>query len=262
MIQKKSTRFLLLLLSCQNIFTLSQQETEKIGQQIWHNEASGKEELLVFWNQHEAFPSLGIGHTIWPPAGSDVPYTSDFPALCDYFKKNDVVLPAWLEQSKGIGAPWQSRQEFYDDHERTQELRQLLVKTVGLQTQFMIDRVSQQLPNIIEATPVEKREQITKQIDLLLSIPQGTYTLVDYLNFKGAGLSPKEENNGQRWGLLPVLLDMPDNLTQENVTKAFAVSAAKKLLMRIENSAPDYKYIIFLHGWMKRISTYFSKENV
>ena len=90
----------------------------------------------------------------------------------------------------------------------------------------------------------------------MLSCPQGTYALVDYLNFKGNGLSQSEELKGQRWGLLQVLMDMPYNLTAENVNKAFAVSAAKVLLRRIENSAPDYTFIAYLEGWIKRVSTY------
>ena len=84
----------------------------------------------------------------------------------------------------------------------------------------------------------------------------GIYVLIDYLNFKGAGLNPREVSNEHRWGLLQVMLDMPDTVTQENVTKAFTISAAKTLIILIQNSAPNYRQIRFLHGWMRRLSSY------
>ena len=118
---------------------LSALEIEKIGMQIWYNEAAGKEELLVFWNQNEEFPSLGIGHNIWLPVGQKAKFNQGFPILCDYLIQHGVRLPDWLYQAKKTGAPWQTRDHFYQDYARRHELRQLLVKTVALQTQFMID---------------------------------------------------------------------------------------------------------------------------
>ena len=242
------------LFSLQIIYSLSQDEFRQIGTKIWQNEASGKEELLVFWNKNESFPSLGIGHNIWFPAGQRAIYNQDFPQLCNYLQQNGVKLPNWLEQAKNVGAPWQSREEFYKDTKRTSELRDLLANTVILQTHFMVNRLIKKLPEIIEAAPLKQRKKVRYNIDLLLSTPLGTYAVIDYLNFKGDGL--KTHSGGQKWGLLAVLLDMPDNLNIKNVHKAFAASAAKKLLQRIANDGPNYKTIVFLNGWMKRISTY------
>ena len=61
--------------------------------------------------------------------------------------------------------------------------------------------------------------------------------LIDYLNFKGSGLDPKEQSNGQRWGLLQVLIDMPDSLTEDKVNQAFTISAIKILVALVQNSA-------------------------
>ncbi len=94
----------------------------------------------------------------------------------------------------------------------------------------------------------------------MLSSAVGTYILVDYLNFKGDGLNPLEKSNGKPWGLLSVLQDMPENLTQENVTKAFTIAATKKLLMLIEHSSPDYKRLHFFGGWITRLNTYTKKS--
>lgn len=229
---------------------------KKIGMQIWNNEASGRRDLLVFWNQYESFPSLGIGHCIWYPEGQTGKFTEQFPQLCFYLKENNIQLPDWLEQAILTGAPWPSRNDFLRDIEHIEELTQLLELTIDLQILFMVERLEQRLPLIIEAVPDEKKEQIIYNIELLKSSDLGLYALIDYLNSKGDGLNPLEESRGDRWGLLQVLLDMPDNLNQDNITKAFTVSAAKILLRLIQNSAPDYRRVKFLNGWMKRVSTY------
>jgi|DEB19_MinimDraft_3_1074340.scaffolds.fasta_scaffold35938_2 hypothetical protein len=243
----------LFLLKRVSLGALAALEIEKIGMQIWYNEAAGKEDLLVFWNQNEAFPSLGIGHNIWLPAGQKVKFHQGFPILCDYLKKHGVRLPDWLEQAKKNGAPWQTREHFYQDYARRNELRKILVQTVALQTQFMIDLMTQKLPLIVQAVPNHRRKHLEKNINLMLATPKGTYALVDYLNFKGDGLNPREELNGERWGLLAVLLDMPNDLNQNNVLSAFAESASQKLLNRIKN---DHKLETFKVGWLKRLQTY------
>lgn len=247
---------ILSLLTTVAAYSLQSDDINKIGMLIWHNEASQKRDLLVFWNSHEPFPSLGIGHCIWYPQGVTPVYTQLFSALCNYLQEHGVTLPLWLEEAKNTGAPWRSREEFLQDTERTEELRDLLESTIPLQTQFMIERLEQQWPDILQAAPIEKQEQLNSYYILMRNSPLGTYALVDYLNFKGNGLNSLEESNGQRWGLLQVLLDMPSNLTQENITKAFTVSAAKILITLIQNSAPSYRRVRYLHGWMRRISSY------
>ncbi|MEX0940209.1 MAG: hypothetical protein WDZ41_02525 [Candidatus Babeliales bacterium] len=238
------------------ICPLNSEEAQKIGMLIWQNEASGRTDLLVFWNQHESFPSLGIGNCIWYPEGQEASYTQQFPALCDYLQKHDIQLPKWLEKAKLTGAPWKSRDEFLQDQRRTEELRLLLSSTIDLQTNFMIKRLDEQWPLILQVIPNEKKEQIEYFFQLMKTSPLGSYALIDYLNFKGSGLNPRESINEQGWGLLQVLLGIPSEATQENISQAFAVSAAKILLKRIENSAPEYPLIKFLHGWIKRVSTY------
>ncbi|MFI5332917.1 MAG: hypothetical protein ACHQVS_02325 [Candidatus Babeliales bacterium] len=256
MIKKLTFSLLLNLFIIVPIHALSLEDTTKIGMRIWHNEASQKRDLLVFWSQYEPFPSLGIGHCIWYPQGVEPRYTQVFPELCIYLQEHGVILPSWLEEAKDTGAPWKSREEFLQDKERTEELRTLLEATIPLQTQFMIDRLEQQWPYILQAAPLEKQEQLDYYYTLMKSSPLGTYAVVDYLNFKGNGLNPLEESNGQRWGLLQVMLDMPTGLTQENMTKAFTLSAAKILIILVQNSAPDYRRFRYLHGWIRRISSY------
>lgn len=244
------------LLSAQCLPAISSEDAHKIDMQIFQNEASGREDLLVFWSQYEPFPSLGIGHNIWFPKGRIFSYTEQFPLLCDFLQKYGIQLPAWLQEARKDGAPWASRTEFLRDAKRVQELRDLLKSTVDLQTYFMIERLEEKLILIIESAPLEQRELIVQTSALLKSTTLGIYALIDYLNFKGDGLNPKEESRGERWGLAQVLLDMPDDLNQENIHKAFTVSAAKILLRLVENSAPDYQRVKFLKGWINRVSSY------
>jgi len=52
---------------------------QQIGQRLSQNETGGRYENLVVWNLGEEFPSLGIGHFIWYPAGYQGPFTETFP---------------------------------------------------------------------------------------------------------------------------------------------------------------------------------------
>ncbi len=249
------------LLNHKAIPTIDSKTTQSIGKQIWQNEANCREDYLTFWSEKESFPSLGIGHNIWLPEEHENKYTQGFPALCAYLRNHGVTLPTWLEKSLQTGAPWKDRTDFYNDTARLKELRQLLVKTIALQAQFMVDRLEYRLLKVINAAPKDQRKKITKHINLLLASPIGAYVLIDYLNFKGDGLNPTERSNGQSWGLLSVLQDMPKNLTSENVIKAFTVSAAKRLIMLIEHSEPEYNRLNFFSGWMARLNTY-TKKNI
>ena len=78
------------------------------------------------------------------------------------------------------------------------------------------------------------------------------YALIDYVNFKGEGISEKERYKNQGWGLLQVLEHMnPEN---QNIMQEFARSADYVLTRRVENAPRDETH--WLTGWRKRINTY------
>lgn len=235
---------------------LASLEAQKIGMQIWMNEASQRKDLLVFWSQSESFPSLGIGHCIWFPEGLDAPYTQEFPLLCDYLEEHNVQLPLWLKRACHVGAPWKSREDFLQDNVRTEELRILLYSTIELQTQFMIERLERQFSLMVKAANSEQKEKLIHNFNAMSESILGRYALIDYLNFKGSGLNPREVSKLHHWGLMQVLLDMPSDTIVENAPQAFAISAAKILIILIQNSAPKYNRIKFLRGWINRIITY------
>ncbi|MCF7900329.1 hypothetical protein K9K77_02355 [Candidatus Babeliales bacterium] len=234
----------------------AEKKMDKIGQMIYENTIGGKKEYLTFWGQGSDHSSFGIGHAIWYPAGAEKKCTEQFPALCTYLESRGINFPEWLnETEREKGAPWKTRDEFLADTKRVGELQVLLVATMALQAEYIVDRFNKKLPEIIEATPEEEKEKVKTHCSYLQATPLGNYALVDYCNFKGDGLNPKEESKGQRWGLLQVLQNMQE-VTPENAPKAFVASAAVILAQLVQNSSPEYNRTKYLSGWMKRIATY------
>ncbi|HRN78188.1 MAG TPA: hypothetical protein PLU71_03035 [Candidatus Dependentiae bacterium] len=233
---------------------VSKQDALQIGKRIWHNECNGSIDGLTFWNKAEEFPSMGIGHFIWFPKNCTSPYTQTFPDLISFFKKNNITLPAWLATAKHC--PWSSRQEFLAalDHPDLCELRTLLANTVDIQAQFIIQRLEQSLPILLQATPKNKRAAIKKQFNRVAQSSNGLYALIDYINFKGDGTNKKERYKEQGWGLLQVLEHM--NTQTQNIDPLIAFqNAARTLLTQRVHNGPQHEKQ-FLQGWLNRINTY------
>ncbi len=90
---------------------LSPNSHEIVGRKVWINECDGKVAGLTSWNAGEAFPSLGIGHFIWYPAGQQGPYEESLSLLIAYLKGRGIELPNWLSP---LGpCPWPSRQALW-----------------------------------------------------------------------------------------------------------------------------------------------------
>ena len=77
--------------------------------------------------------------------------------------------------------------------------------------------------------------------------------MLDYVNFKGEGTSPKERYNDEGWGLLQVLEKMPEDVSPKNAHKAFSTAATATLTRRTQNNPKDKKW---LNGWTNRTSAY------
>ncbi len=236
---------------------LSAREAEAIGQQIWHNEGLGRVENLTVWNRAEAFPSFGIGHFIWYPANVDAPFTESFPQLLRYLQR-EIKLPDWLQHQPP--APWRNREQFYAeiDSPRMRELRTLLAATIAQQTQFIINRLNDTLPKMVAVLESEaKRRQITSRFYQVAQSPLGVYALIDYVNFKGEGVSVTERYKGQGWGLLQVLEAMPPE--SERTMADFVRAADTVLTRRVQNAPRDESR--WLPGWRKRLQSYLPQKS-
>lgn len=231
---------------------LSDEQVSELGLLIWKNEGQNKLQHLTVWNKGENFPSLGLGHFIWYPENEKGPFKEQFPALLDFFKTNNIVLPDWLDHAQL--APWKSRQQFYQefDQKKLVDLRVFLSKHLDIQVKFIILRLENAIPKILASSSSLERQKIQINLQRLTATSAGLFTLLDYINFKGEGISEKERYQGQGWGLKQVLLTMPD--TYIDPLRAFGLSADEVLTRRVKNAPRDE--MRWLQGWRNRIYGY------
>ena len=232
--------------------SLSVSETTILANLIWKNEGAGKKQNLTVWNRNENFPSLGIGHFIWYPTKDKGPYIEQFPALLAYIVKNEIQVPNWLLSTQV--APWKNREIFYREFndKKLMQLRELMQNTVLIQTQFIIKRLEKGIPAILKASNAQQKIKVNKSLSALTATPEGIFALLDYINFKGEGISDTEQYQGYGWGLKQVLLAMPEQT--DNVLLSFALAADEMLTRRVKNAPRDE--LGWLKGWRTRVHSY------
>jgi hypothetical protein len=236
--------------------TLSRNEAIKIGKRIWQNECNGTITGLTAWNDGENFASLGIGHFIWYPKGQRGPFEESFPKLVSFMTVRGVKLPTLLLGAGERACPWNSRQEFLRAQysPEMKQLRQFLAGTVDVQAEFLIARLQNALPKMLAEAESADRANVEQQFERMTRTPQGCYALVDYVNFKGEGVLHTERYQGQGWGLLQVLEQMPAD--EDDAVKEFSRAAVVVLKRRVANSPPERGEARWLPGWLNRVRSY------
>jgi hypothetical protein len=234
---------------------LTASQKAAIGKKIWQNECAGTVDGLTSWNGGEEFPSLGIGHFIWYPAGFKGPFEESWPSFVTFARKNGAKPPAVALEAH---SPWKTKAEFQKDFKgaRLASLRTWLAGCVGLQTDFIIARSRAALPKILAAAPASERNRIAANYQKVATTPQGTYALIDYVNFKGEGIQMSERYDGQGWGLMQVLGGMKEVPAGAPAATEFAASAKRILSRRIANSPPARGEKRWEEGWHNRCSSY------
>jgi hypothetical protein len=230
---------------------LSDSQALEIGRRIWKNECAGTVSGLTSWNKGEEFPSLGIAHFIWYPAGRTGPFEESWPGLARFLKTQGVPVEDWM-----LGpCLWKNRDAFMADLEgpRLAALRAMLSKTVAAQARYAAMRMEAALPKMLAATPPAQRAKIESNFRRVAAEPLGFYALMDYVNFKGEGVNPAERYNDQGWGLLQVLETMP---ATGKALPEFARAAAAVLTRRVHNAPPARNEAKWLPGWRNRLQTY------
>jgi hypothetical protein len=230
---------------------LTDAQALQIGKRIWKNECAGTVSGLTSWNKGEEFPSLGIAHFIWYPAGFRGPFEESFPGLARYLKSLGKPVPDWM-----LGpCPWATRAEFMADIDgpRLVQMRLLLAGTVAEQARFAAMRMESALPKMLAAAPASGRGRIEANFRRVAAEPLGFYALMDYVNFKGEGVNPTERYNDQGWGLLQVLETMPST---GKALPEFARAADAVLTRRVHNAPPARNEAKWLPGWRNRLQTY------
>jgi hypothetical protein len=234
---------------------LSAAQKAAIGRKIWRNECAGSVSGLTTWNAGEEFPSLGIGHFIWYPEGFNGRFTESWPPFVAYAILHGAKPPPVAQQRR---CPWPTKAGFQQDFNgpRLTALRTWLAENVALQTDFIIARSRAALPKILAAAPASEKTRIAANYRKVDTTPQGTYALIDYVNFKGDGTSATERYKGQGWGLLQVLGGMKDVPAGAPAATEFAASAKRVLARRIANSPPTRGEKRWEQGWNNRCVTY------
>ncbi|GAB4245523.1 MAG: hypothetical protein OHK005_10930 [Candidatus Methylacidiphilales bacterium] len=235
---------------------LTPEQALAVGQRIWKNECGGTVDGLTSWNRGEDFASLGIGHFIWYPEGKRGPFEESFPELITFLRQRGVKIPQWLLETKAC--PWPTREAFERDRQspRMVKLRQFLAATVGDQALFAARRLERALPKMTAGLTPSQRAHVETQFRRVASVPHGVYCLMDYVNFKGEGVSPTERYQGEGWGLLQVLQGMRGTAPGPAALKEFSQSAAAVLTRRVKNSPPERNEARWLPGWRNRCLTY------
>ena len=128
--------------------------------------------------------------------------------------------------------------------------------TVDLQAQFLVDRLQNALPKMLEETAPSNRVHVQEQFQRMSSSAKGCYALVDYVNFKGEGVLHTERYRGEGWGLLQVLEDIHGTGNGSSAVEEFARSASAILTRRVKNSPPERNESRWLPGWINRVNSY------
>lgn len=223
---------------------------DTLSKRIWANECAGSVQGLVSWNAGEAFPSLGIGHFIWYPAGVREAFDESFPKFVAYARSRGAQVPAFFSGP----APWPNKAAFLADSSgKADAMRRWLAAHVSLQTAFIVARSQASLPVIMRAS--RNPQAVQQRYGALATTPQGMYCLVDYVNFKGEGIKPEERYKGQGWGLLQVLEEMKP-CTASAAPAEFSHAASAVLSRRVANAPAERGERRWLQGWLNRCATY------
>ncbi len=243
---------------------LSDTDFDRIAARIYQNEAAGQPRYLTWWGEGEDFPSFGIGHFIWFPAGVDAPFDETFPDMVAFVRQrspDNLPEPEWLRRLTPFDAPWTDKQQF-DQARATAdmtELRQWLEATRPLQARFIVATFEQRWQNL--ALPAEQYQRLTALLQALAGTAQGLFAVIDYYNFKGLGDNPRERYQLQGWGLIQVLETMPElRKGAQNLVEVFSRAAARRLSLRVKLSPPERNEARWLPGWLQRLDGYVVSE--
>lgn len=237
--------------------TITPEELYDLGQKIWHNECNGTIEGLTTWNEGEEFASLGIGHFIWYPVGKKQSFIETFPSLISYMELHGKIVPSWLKNSIKKGCPWKTRPLFLNAQKskRMLDLRTFLKNSIALQTQYIIDRFI----TLTQSELMQKKitHKAYANLYAMAQTPQGRYALIDYVNFKGDGLTEAPSEYGSKgWGLLQVLEKMDTPSPKINTFEAFVRAAKAVLTQRVKHAPPQRNEERWIPGWFKRLDSY------
>jgi len=242
---------------------LSGSDLYRIAACIYRNEAAGQSRYLTWWGEGEDFPSFGIGHFIWFPSGVDAPFDEMFPDAFSFVQRKaprNLPAPAWMGDLEPFDAPWKDKQQFdqaWSSSEMT-ELREWLEKTAQPQAGFIVSAFEQRWRGLVLAG--DRKHHLGALLQKMAETPEGLFAVIDYYNFKGLGVNPRERYQGQGWGLIQVLEALARLCRAEggcdDLVEQFRHAAESRLRLRVELSPPERNEARWLAGWLTRLQRY------
>lgn len=229
---------------------MPENELKEFVKKLKRLEGTNNPMITTYWKEGEEFPSMGIGHFIWMPDNFSGNYEESFPALLAYLERYHYTLPNFLKEN--IDPPWETREAFFAqiDSPEMEELRAFFKKTKLEQGCFVIENFDGILAEMMEARGNPK---IERNFLSLNKRTEGLLAMIDYVHFKGKGISPQERYQNQGWGLADVLIEMEeagDPLTN-------FVAAAKQVLRKRVALAPiGRNEERWIPGWDARLRSY------
>ena len=134
---------------------------------------------------------------------------------------------------------------------------EILKSSVRVPDQYMVSKLFlNTLPKLLAAAPASDRARLQSNYNKVASTANGSYALIDYVNFKGDGTKTSERYNGKGWGLLQVLGNMKEVSSGRPAAAEFSASAKRMLDRRITNSPPARGESRWREGWHNRCNTY------
>jgi 3',5'-cyclic AMP phosphodiesterase CpdA len=241
---------------------LSDGDFRHIASQIYLNETGGRSRYLTYWGAGEDFPSFGIGHFIWFPAGVDAPFDESFPTMFEFVVGQGVGIapPEWIAELGSMDAPWPNKPTF--DAALTAvklvELRDWLSNTRSQQARYIAYSFAARWRRLELANT--RKDPLTALLNDIMRTPDGLFAILDYYNFKGLGENPRERYDGSGWGLVQVL----DGIVRSGcaaaadvpVLKCFSRSAGSRLRERVIASPRARNEERWLAGWLRRVDDY------
>jgi hypothetical protein len=258
----KTVLLILLMTACAfndaKAFEVSKTDALLIAKRVFKNECNVEKDCFLEWGPGEDFLSLGLEHFIWYPPNAPNIFKEGFRLYLQYAKEAGERLPVWLDKNPFPPCPWPSREDFLNskDSQQYKDLMDFMLRTKDTQANYLIENTKRSLKDIIAAAPADQRSRISKYISQLSDNPQGLYAIIDYLDFKGAGIGNSDEFKGERWGLLQVLQRMHDRPTSQQALEEFVRSARIVLTHRVYFAPNERHEERWLQGWLRRVNTY------
>ncbi|CAA6812730.1 MAG: Unknown protein [uncultured Thiotrichaceae bacterium] len=163
---------------------ISEDELSRVSQRLYQNITQGDADRIVQWNDQQQSLNLGFGF-VWYPQTSVLTAKSSFPKYLQYLQKEQVPLPIWLVNAMPRGAPWSNRQSFEQSigDPEMRELRRILRMTKELQVLFLLERLHENTPKMVQQAKGRERKRLIYNLHAMQNVKDGLYPLLDYVSF-------------------------------------------------------------------------------